>query len=332
MRVRSLRRREFIAALGGAASWPRALRAQQKAMPVIGFLGIGTASPGESRLTALWQGLGDFGYVEGHNVAIEYRWAGGRYDQLPALATDLVDGQVDVILAEGGAASGLAAKKATSTIPIVIVSGDDPVASGLVESLARPGGNLTGISIITVELMSKRLELLLDLVPRAKLVALLLNPKRFTAERIMRDVEDAARAKGVQLHVLQATTAEEIDTAFAALVRVGANALLIAPDPSFTTSQLHQLVALTSRHAVPAIYAWREFPDAGGLASYGVSFTGAYRLAGIYVGKILKGAQPADLPIEQPSRFELIINLKTAKALGLTVPPGMLDLADEVIE
>ena len=327
-----MRRRELLLLLGGAMTAPRALSAQQKAMPVIGFLN-GT-SPGPvfaSLVAAFHQGLSETAYVEGQNVAIEYRHAEGRYDRLPALAADLVGRKVDLIAASGGPASALAAKSATSMIPIVFVSGDDAVAAGLVASLARPSGNLTGVSFLDVELMQKRLELLSELVPQAGVIALLVNPNNPNAERVMRDVQEAARAKGVQLPIQKASSESEIDAAFATLVQLKAGALVVGAD-AFFSSRREQLVALASRHAVPAIYEWREFPASGGLISYGTSLTGVYRQLGLYAGKILKGAKPADLPVQQPTTFELVVNLKTAGALGLTVPPSILARADEVIE
>ncbi len=264
-------------------------------------------------------------------MAIEYRWAEGHYDRLPVLAADLVGRKVDLIAASGGPASALAAKSATSMIPIVFVSGDDAVAAGLVASLARPSGNLTGVSFLDVELMQKRLELLSELVPQAGVIALLVNPNNPNAERVMRDVQEAARAKGVQLPIQKASSESEIDAAFATLVQLKAGALVVGAD-AFFSSRREQLVALASRHAVPAIYEWREFPASGGLISYGTSLTGVYRQLGLYAGKILKGAKPADLPVEQPTTFELVVNLNTANALGLTVPPSILARADEVIE
>jgi putative ABC transport system substrate-binding protein len=326
-----MKRRAFISFLVGAMTAPRALCAQQKAMPVIGYLSSRSPAESASLVAAFQQGLSESGYVEGQNVTVEYRWAEGSYDRLPALAADLVGRKVDMIVAIGGAPSALAAKNATSTILIVFVSGDDPVGSGLVASLSRPGGNLTGFSIITIELMPKRLELLSDLVPLADVIALLVNPNRSSVEPMTRDVQEAARAKGVQLHILKAGTESEIDSAFATLVQLHAGALLVGADP-FLNSRRELLVALAARHAVPAMYEWREFSASGGLISYGPSLTAAYRQVGIYTGKVLKGANPADLPVEQPTKFELVINLKTAKALGLMVPQSLLAHADEVIE
>jgi putative ABC transport system substrate-binding protein len=327
-----MERRAFIAAVtGGLLAAPLAARAQQKAMPVIGVLSTGSPGPSSaSSMAAFRQGLSEAGYVEGQNVAIEYRWADGHYDRLPALAVDLVGRKVDLIMANSPP-SALAAKSATSTIPIVFRSGADPVRDGLVASLARPGGNLTGVSFVADELTAKRLELLSELVPRVGVIALLMNPTNATAERVIRDVQEAARMKGLQLHILKASSESEIDTAFASLVQLHAGALVVGADP-FLSSRREQLVALASRRALPSIYAWREFAASGGLISYGPSITSAFRLVGHYAGKVLKGAKPADLPIEQPTNFELVINLKTAKALGLTIPPTLLQLADQVIE
>lgn len=327
-----MRRRKFFTLLGGAvAAWPLVARAQQKTMPVIGVLGTGSPSVSSGPIMAFRQGLSEAGYAEGHNFAIEYRWAEGNYDRLPALAADLVGRKVDLIMASSPPAA-LAAKSATSTIPIVFRGGGDPVGAGLVASLARPGGNLTGVSFIPNELTAKRLELLSELVPRAVVIALLVNPTNSTnIERVIRDVQEAARTKGLQLHVLKASNESEVETAFASLVQLHAGALVVGSDP-FLSGQREQLVALASRHAVPAIYAWREFADAGGLISYGASLTAAYHLVGIYAGKILKGAKPSDLPVQQPTKFELVINIKTAKSLGLTVPATLLAQADDVIE
>jgi putative ABC transport system substrate-binding protein len=329
-----MRRRNFSTLLGGAATastvWPLAARAQQKATPLIGYLGTATLSLFAPSVDAFRQGLSETGYVEGQNLAIEYRWAEGRFDRLPALAADLVDRKVDVIVA-GAPAPAHAAKNATSTIPIVFVSGDDPVKDGLVASLARPGGNLTGVSFLTVELNPKRFELLSELLPQTKVIALLVNPNFPAGQINIRDVHEAARAKGVQLHILKASTESEIDAAFAFIVQQQAGALVLSADPFFATRR-EQLVALAARHAVPAIYEFRTFATTGGLMSYGANILAVYRQIGIYTGKILKGAKPVDLPVVQPTAFELVINMKTAKALGLTIPPSILARADEVIE
>jgi putative ABC transport system substrate-binding protein len=326
-----MKRRELLLLLGGAVIAPRALRAQQKAMPIIGYLD--STSPGfrVPFLAAFRQGLSETGFVDGQNVAIEYRWAEDRYDRLPALAADLVGRKVDVVVAVSGPSEALAVKSATSTIPIVFAMGGDPVELGLVASLARPGRNLTGVSFLNVELMSKRLELLSELVPQARVIALLVNPNNPLTEPMIRDVQEAARAKGVQLPILKASSESEIEAAFATLVELKAGALVVGADPFFT-SRRDQLVALASRDAVPAIYGWRELAAAGGLISYGTSLISVYRQVGIYAGQILKGAKPADLPVQQPTTFELVVNLKTAAALGLTVPPSILARVDEVIE
>ena len=323
-----MRRRELMLLLGAALSSARTLRAQQKAVPVIGFLGLASPGPYRSAVAAFLQGLHETGYVEGQNVAIEYRWAENRFERLAALAADLVDHKVDVIVTSGGTPPALAAKGATSSIPIVF-SGGDPVESGLVASLAQPSGNLTGIS--SLDLSPKRFEILSELVPGAKLIALLVNPNNAFAERIITSAQEAARTKGMQLQVLKAGTETEIDAAFTALTQMHVDGL-IQPSDGLFNSRREQLVMLALHHAVPTIYDWREFAAAGGLISYGSSFTGVYRQIGLYAGKILNGAKPRDLPIQQPTKFELVVNLKTAKALGLTVPPSILALADEVIE
>jgi putative ABC transport system substrate-binding protein len=326
-----VRRRDLLALLGGTTVlWPRAAEAQQTAMPVIGFLSGVSPGPYAPFVAAFQRGLSETGYVEGQNVAIEYRWAEGHYDRLTALAAELVGRKVDLIAAGGGTVAAIAAKSATSTIPIVFAGGGDPVANGLVASLARPGGNVTGAVFLAVELVPKRFELLSELVPQARVIALLVNPNP-NAERIIRDVQEAARAKRVQLQVLKAATEGEIDAAFTALVQLRAGALLVIGDVFFNVQREH-LVALASRHAIPTIYGFREFVDSGGLISYGTGIASIYRLAGTYAGRILKGAKPADLPVQQPTRFELVINLKTAKALGLVVPQALLARADEVIE
>jgi putative tryptophan/tyrosine transport system substrate-binding protein len=327
-----MRRREFGSLLGGMAAfttWSPPLNAQQKAMPVIGSLSIGSPGPSRPYMAAFRQGLSETGYVEGQNVKIEYRWADGHYDRLPALAADLVGRKVDVIAAIGGTAR--AAKNATSTIPILFAGGGDPVGQGLVASLGRPGGNVTGVTLLSVELMSKRFELLSELVPQAKVIALLVNPSNESIERIVRETQDAARPSGVQLLVLKAISESEIDAAFAFLTQRHADALIVAPN-TFFNDWREQLVTLAAHHVIPAIYGYHEFTTAGGLVSYGPSRTAVYRQVGIYAGRILKGAKPADLPVAQPTTFELVINLKTAKALGIEIPPTLRERADEVIE
>ncbi len=324
-----MRRRELLLLLGGAMTAARALRAQQKAMPVIGVLSSDSPVAAAPNAAALRQGLSETGYVEGQNLAIEYRWAEGHYDRLPAMAADLVGRKVDLIVT-GGPPATRAVKGATSTIPIVLTGGD-PVAEGLVASLARPGGNLTGFTFMVTELMPKRFELISELVPQTRVIALLVNPNSPSTEATIRDVQEAARATGVQLEIVKAGAEGEFETAFASLVQQHAGALVVGADPLFASGR-EQLVALAARHGVPTIYQWREFAAAGGLISYGPSLTAAYRQVGIYAGRILKGAKPADLPVQQPTTFELVVNLKTANALGLTVPPSILARADEVIE
>jgi putative ABC transport system substrate-binding protein len=327
-----MRRREFIEILGGAAIvWPLAVRAQQPTIPVVGFLGSGSPDTDVNRVRALRQGLSEAGYIEGRNVAIEYRWAEGQYDRIPALAADLVRRQVDVIAALGGTPSAQAAKAVTTSIPIVFQIGVDPVEFGLVTSLNRPGGNLTGVTILSVELGAKLFELLHQLLPTASVVALLVNPTSPFAETLSRDAQAAARTLGLQLHVLHASTERDFDTVFANLVQLGARALVIGTDVLFTNNS-DKLAALALRHAVPAIYSVREFALAGGLIGYGPSVVESWRLMGIYTGRILKGEKPAEMPVQQVTKVELIINLKTAKALGIEIPPTLLARADEVIE
>jgi putative ABC transport system substrate-binding protein len=328
-----MNRRALITLLGGAAAaWPIAARAQQAAMPVIGFLHPASPDRFADRLRGFRQGLKDAGYVEGENVAIEYRWADNQFDRLPALAAELVRRQVSVIAALGGPVPALAAKAATAIIPVVFLVAEDPVRLGLVASLARPSGNLTGINFFNAELGAKRLELLRTLVPGAARVAILVNPANAqTTETTLRDLEPAGRAMGLQLQVLNASSSRDIDKAFEALARDRPDAVFVSLDTSFADRRV-QLVHLASRHAIPATYALRDFVEAGGLISYGTNFVDAYRQAGAYTGRILKGAKPADLPVVQSSKFELVINHQTARILGLTVPQSLLVAADEVIE
>ena len=325
-----MRRRELLLLVGGAVTAPHAPRAQQKAMPVIGFLG--GFAPSMSALIELEQaafrrGLSETGYVEGQNVTIEYRRGEGHLDRLRALAADLVARKVDVIVTQGGDSTTSSAQQATSTIPILFRTVNDPVATGFVASLARPGGNLTGVNLMFAELMPKRLELLLEVVPQSSVIALLVNPDELSTGRVIGHMQEAARAKRVDLHILRPRTEGEIDSAFANLVELRADGLVLGP-----IGFRPQIAALALRHAVPAIAPGRDFPSSGGLLSYGPSVTAAYHLKGIYTGRILKGEKPADLPVQQPATFELVINLKTAEAVGLKVQPSILARATEVIE
>jgi putative ABC transport system substrate-binding protein len=326
-----MKRRDFITLLGGTAAWPLAARAQQAAMLVVGFLnGLGP-NDRPNLPAAFRRGLGETGYVDGRNVAIEYRFAENRYDRLPALAADLVGRKVNVIAATGGGASVLAAIAATKTIPIVFTTAGDPVQEGYVTSLNRPGGNVTGVSWFHAQIAGKALGLLHELVPNAAVVALLVNPKLPESARTRSDAQEAARALGRKLLVLDASTASEIDAAFATMRQRRAGALLIGADPFFS-SRLQQIVALAVRDAIPAMYVNREFVEEGGLMSYGNDTADSYRRAGVHVGRILNGAKPADLPVDQATKFELVVNVKAAKAVGLTIPESFLAHADEVIE
>jgi ABC-type uncharacterized transport system substrate-binding protein len=324
-----IERRKFLATLGGAAAWPLAARAQQPSMPVIGFLNSASADGYAIAARAFRQGLKDAGYVEGENVAIEYRWAEGQYNRLPALAADLVRRKVDVIAANGVAV--LPARAATTTIPIVFTTALNPVQLGLVASLSRPGGNITGVTSLSVEVAPKRLELLHELVPAANVIGLLVNPNNPNAQTLSGDMQAAARKLGLQLHVLHASDEHDFDRVFAALIQLRAGGLVIGTD-SFFTSHSEQLAALALRHALPAIYQYPEFTAAGGLMSYGNSIIESFRTVGVYTGRILKGEKPAELPVQQITKVALIINLKTAKALGLTVPLPLSGRADELIE
>ncbi len=328
-----IKRREFIPLIGGAAAtvWPLAARAQQAAVPLVGFLGSTSPGPWVRFVDAFRVGLKETGFVDGHNVAIEFRWAQGEYDRLPELAVDLVRRQVAVLVATGGQPTIMAAKAATSTIPIVFTLGSDPVKLGLVASLARPGGNVTGVNLFTATMDGKRLGLLHAMVPAAETIVALVNPKNPTTPERLKEIEVAARTIGRQLQYLRASTLQELAAAFAALGRMRAGALFVGADPFFNT-QRDTIVALAASHAIPAIYEQRDFAVAGGLMSYGTDFAASYRQAGVYVGRILKGEKPAELPVVQSTKFEFIINLKTAKALGLDVPPSLSAQADEIIE
>jgi putative tryptophan/tyrosine transport system substrate-binding protein len=326
-------RREFITALGGVAVWPLAARAQQEALPVVGYLDVGSPIGSAHFVAAFREGLSKTGHFEGSNITIEYRWADGHYDRLQELANDLVRRQVAVIATPASTAAALAAKAATTTIPIIFTIGADPVAAGLVTTLNRPGGNVTGVSLLTVEVGPKRLELLHEVIPSARVLALLVNPDNapVLTEALSRDAQAASRALGVQLHVLHASNDGEIEAAFATLQGLQAGGLVIGSD-AFFNSRSAQLAALALQHAFPAVYQYRDFTAAGGLISYGGSLTDAFQLAGMYAGRVLNGKKPAELPVEQSSKVELIINLKTAKALGITFPISLLGRADEVIE
>jgi ABC-type uncharacterized transport system substrate-binding protein len=327
-----MRRREFIMLVGAAAAWPLAARAQQPAMPVIGFLDPRSPDALADRLRAFHRGLKDAGYIERENVAIEYRWAENQMDRLPALAAELVGLRVGVIISPGGLASTLAAKQATTTIPIVFAISDDPVRLGLVASLARPGGNLTGINFVAGEVTAKRLEILREMVPTATRVAVLVNPANAAnAETTLKEVEAAARTIGLKIQVLNASTSREIDAAFATLGRERSDVLLVGIDPFFNSRRV-QLVHLATLHKLPASYAARDFAEAGGLMSYGADIPAAWRQVGVYAGRILQGTKPADLPVVQSDKFELFINTTIARMLGLTVPASLLARADGVIE
>jgi putative ABC transport system substrate-binding protein len=326
-----VKRREFITLVGGAAAWPLAAGAQQPAMPVVGSLHTASPEKYEPQLRAFQLGLKEASYVEGRNVAIEYRWGEGQVERLPALAADLVKRQVAVIAAMGGDTTALAAKAATASIPIIFENGSDPIKSGLVTSLNRPGGNVTGVSLFAGTLDAKRLELIHELVPQVAAIAVLSNPLVAEAEARLTDLKEAARTLGLRLVYLRVRSEHEFDTVFATIADEKAGALFVEGSPFFVSRADH-LVALATRHALPAIYAWREFVSAGGLMSYGTNLLNAYRQTGLYTGRILKGEKPADLPVMQPTKFELVINLKTAKALGLAIPDKLLALADEVIE
>jgi putative ABC transport system substrate-binding protein len=332
MQFGQLKRRQFITLLGAVAAWPIAARAQQPPMPVIGFLSGRSPYESAGAVDAFRRGLDEVGYFESRNVIIEYRWAEGRYDRLPALAAELVSRQVAAIAAVGGPASGRAAKAASATIPIVFISGADPVQEGLVASLNKPGGNATGVAPLLPAMEGKRLGLLREVVPNAPLIAVLLNhASTSNFKRELHDVEESARAVGQQLLILRASSEDEIDSAFATAAEQRPGGLLVAADP-FLTTRRERIVALAARYAIPAIYEVREWAVAGGLMSYGINLGNAYRQAGSYIGRILKGEKPGDLPVLQPTKFDFVINLKTARALGLAMPSGLLAIADEVME
>ena len=331
MQFDQLKRREFITLLGGGLAWPLGASAQDTAVPLIGFLNSASPGPFARLVDAFRQGLREGGYVEGRNVAIEYRWADGHFGKLPELAADLVRRRVSLIVATGGTASARAAKEVTMTIPIVFIGGPNPIGDGLVTSLSRPGGNATGVALFTSELVPKRLELLGKLLPSAARIALLVNPSDVAHELETKYVEDAVRVTGQQMVLLNASAESDFEPALVSAVQQRVDALLVSANPFFT-SRRAQLVALAARHAMPAGFPWREYADAGGLMSYGPSIEGAYHLIGRYASRILKGEKPADLPVQAPTKYELVINLKTAKALGLEIPPTLLAGADEVIE
>ena len=327
-----MRRRDFIALVGGAAVvWPLVSRAQQPAMPVVGFLGTTTPDDFADRVAAFREGLKEVGYVEGQNVVIEYRWPEGHYDRLPTLASDLVRRQVAVIAAVGGEPSALAAKAATTTIPIVFSIGGDPIRVGLVSNLNRPGGNITGVNFFQSDIGAKRLGLIHELLPKATVIGFLVNPTFSDAEDEIRDANEAAVRLGLQTHTVEARTVDEFDNAFATLAQQKVEAIFLAND-AFFFRERGRLIALAARYGMPAVYNWREFAVDGGLMSYSPSLTQGYRQVGIYSGRILKGEKPANLPVQQPTKFEFVINLKTAKALGLTFPSGLIAIADDVIE
>jgi putative ABC transport system substrate-binding protein len=323
--------RRLITLVGGAVAWPLAARAQQRAMPVIGILASVSPAPYAPFIAAIKEGLRQTGYVEGRNVAIEYRWAEGQYDRLPQLASELVASGVAVIILVGGGATTAAAKAATATIPIVVVMGDDPVKTGAVAALNRPGGNVTGVSLLSVAMEAKRLQLLHELAPNVAVVAVMVNPNNPQSDDQLQELQDAAHTVGVQVEPFKASSPSEIDTAFATLAERRAGGLLMAADAFFNTRK-EQFIVLSARHALPAIFPYREFPAAGGLMSYGTSLADAYRQEGLYAGRILKGEKPAEMPVQQAVKIELVINLQTAKSLGLTIPLPLLGRADEVIE